>query len=355
MQPKLLTIKDYFEYFSFQEDGTGCGFEFERHSSETYFWIQTFLPQYFFNIDNSSLFFNPTIVPDYIQVKFELFGIGYYNGITTYIFKPWVVNIDNPIVYQLFENFHLYIPSTLFYNIVDRAIFLEHIDSNLFSEIRVLQDLPSDSFKRIGLDRPNVPNVICNENFEISRIIEVDEFEISKFYKNNWVEIKSNIHHKYFRPLLNTWFKITINEKTYQMFGFKHSTTRKTIGYLRLYCSNSSFLDGISLEYVIDKSYRNKGYASRASLELINHLKSYSYAISLGAEVDDNNVYSKKVLKRLGFTEKKVGHFDRNNYELSLLGNLEVFESNLNDHKIKVSVINKYANRYYRYFNINGF
>ena len=59
MQPKLLTINDYFDHFSFQEYGTGCGIETEPKSGENYFYAQTFLPKDFFNLTGQSLFLNP--------------------------------------------------------------------------------------------------------------------------------------------------------------------------------------------------------------------------------------------------------------------------------------------------------
>ncbi|PIX13331.1 MAG: hypothetical protein COZ74_06855, partial [Flavobacteriaceae bacterium CG_4_8_14_3_um_filter_31_8] len=186
MQPKLLTIKDYFERFNFQEYGTGCGIETEPESGENYLWAQTFLPKDFFNLDHPSLIFNPFLrhqiedIPDQVQVKFELFGIGSIGNVEAFVFKPWVVNVDNPMLFQLLEDFHLFVPNTLFYNLIERLIFLEQIDPNVFKHIRILQDIPSNTFQRFGLDRSNVTKVIKSGKLEISRIDEVDKSEISK-------------------------------------------------------------------------------------------------------------------------------------------------------------------------------
>jgi hypothetical protein len=111
MQPKLLTIKEYFDHFNFQENGTGCGIEQEPESRENYFWAQTFLPKDFFNLDHPSGMFNLMLrhqikyIPEQIQVKFELFGIGNIDDAEAFIFKPWVVNVDNPMHFQLLEDF----------------------------------------------------------------------------------------------------------------------------------------------------------------------------------------------------------------------------------------------------------
>lgn len=356
MQPKLLTIKEYFDHFNFQEYGTGCGIETEPESGEFYLWAQTFLPKDFFNLDHHSLIFNPFLrhqiedIPDQVQVKFELFGIGSLDDVEAFIFKPWVVNIDNPILFQLLENFHLFVPSTLFYNLIERLIFLEQIDPNVFGHIRILQDIPSNTFQKFGLDRPNIPKGIKSGKLEILRLDEVDKSEISKFYSDNWEGITPQLENKYFRPLLNTWFRISTEELYSKLFGLKHSTVKQTVGFLRLYNTNNSFTGGTSLEYIIDKTYRKLGYATQSSLALIDYLKNYSYAISLGAEVNDNNEYSKKVLNRLGFSESKSSPYNSDNFNLSLFDNLKVLEENFNTGEIKVSVMNKYATKYSRYF-----
>lgn len=356
MLPKLLKIREYFDRFNFQENGTGCGIETEPVSRENYFFAQTFLPKDYFNIDHPSLIFNPFLrhqiedIPDQVQVKFELFGIGSVGNIEAFIFKPWVVNVDNPMLFQLLENFHLFVPNTLFYNLIERLIFLEQLDPNVFRHIRILQDIPNNTFQRFGLDRPNVPKLFKTGKLEISRIDEVNKSEISKFYENNWEGITPQLENKYFRPLLNTWFRVTTEEVNNELFGIKQSTVKKTVVFFRLYNTNSSFTGGMSLEYIIDKAYRNKGYATQVSLALIDYLKKYSYAISLGAEVNDNNEYSKKVLKRLGFTESKSSPFNRDNYGLSLLDNLKLLEEKYDKGDIEFSILNKYANKYKRYF-----
>jgi hypothetical protein len=79
-------------------------------------------------------------------------------------------------------------------------------------------------------------------------------------------------------------------------------------------------------------------------------LKKYSYAISLGAEVNDDNEYSKIVLKRLGFTENNSGPINSDNYGLSLLNNLKHLEEKFDEENIEFTVLNKYANKYSRYF-----
>ena len=356
MQPKLLTTEDYFAYFSFQEYGTGCNVEQEPESGENYFCAETFLPKSYFDLDHPSLLFNPFIrhqlddIPDKIQIKFELFGIGSLDNVEAFIFKPWVINIDNPMLYQVLESFHLFVPNTLFYNLIERLIFLEQINPSNFKYIRILQDIPSNTFQKFGIDRVNIPKVIKSDKLEITRIDEINKNEILNFYSDNWEGITPELENKYFRPNQNTWFRVTSEEIDNQWFGLKQSTVKKTIGFLRIYNKNSSFTGGTSLEYIIDKSNRNKGYASQASLSLINYLKKHSYAISIGAEVNDNNAFSKKVLKKLGFSESKSGPFIDDNFNLSLLNNLKDLEKKFDSQVIEVSVLNKYANKYSRYF-----
>lgn len=250
----------------------------------------------------------------------------------------------------MLENFHLFVPSTLFYNLIERLIFLEELDPKIFSYIRVLQDIPPITFQRFGLDRPNVPKVIQSGMLEISRLEQLDKSEISEFYTDNWKSISPQLENKYFRPLLNTWFRVTTEEINSRFFGLKKSTIKKTIGFLRLYNTNSSYTGGTSFEYIIAKGYRKKGYATHASLAIIDYLKKYSYATSLGAEVNDNNEISINILNRIGFSEGKSDPLLSDNYRLSLFDNLKILEKNFESGDIKFSVLRKYANKYNRYF-----
>lgn len=345
MQPKILTTDNYFKYFHFQEQGTGCGIEQEPESGENYFFAQTYLPKTFFNLDHPSLLFNPFVkhqlddLPDKILVKFELFGIGSIGEKDAYIFKPWTIGIDNPILFNFLESFHLFFPSTLFCNFIERLIFMEQLNQESFRHIRVLQDIPTNAFQRFGLDHRNVERTFESSNLTISRIETPDKNEISEFYRHHWEGITDALEHKYFRPLLNTWFRV------------KLKSADKTIGFVRLYNTNSSFTGGTSLEYIIDKAYRNKGYATESSLCVIKHLRKFSYAISLGAEVNDDNHYSIRVLKNIGFVESKSSSpFDRDNFRLSLLDTLQNIEKEFDNNKLELAIQNKYAQRYERYF-----
>ena len=342
MQAKILTTENYFKCFTFQEQGTGCGILKEPESGEYYFAIETYLPKLFFNLDNhSSILFNPFIktqldnLPDQIKIKFELFGIGSMGAHEAYIFKPWAIDINNPILYGFLENFHLFIPSIFFCHLIEFQIFMENLDPNSYKHIRVLQNIASNTFQRFGLDVRNVERTFESSNLKISRIESPNMNEISEFYKKNWEGIPDALQHKYFRPLLNTWFRVSLKSQD------------KTIGFVRLYNTNSSFTGGTSLEYIIDKHYRNKGYATESSSAVISYLRKYSYAISLGGEVNDNNEYSKKVLKRLGFAEiKSSSPLISDNFYLSLLDTLINIETEFEINKLKLTIQNIYADKY---------
>ena len=357
MQPRLLTTNEYFKGFYFQEPGTGCGIETESHSGENYFWVQVFLPVEFFNVENRELFNNDPYlgyalsnIPDQIQVKFELFGIGSIGDTEAFVFKPWVVNIDNPILFPFFEDFHLFIPSVLFYNLIGRLLFFEEINQTDFVYIRILQDIPSDTFQKYGVDRIEVPRTIHSENLLIEKMDDFDQVEIAKFYADNWEKITNELESKYFRPHLNTWFRIKAEESESDFFGLRQKSKILTIGFLRLYNKNNSFTGGTSIEFIIEKAYRNKGYATQASLALINFMKAHSYAFSLGAEVKDDNVFSKRVMNTLGFSEVNPGHFSDDNFYLSLIESLKVIEDMFNKGQLEVLIQNQYISKYNRYF-----
>lgn len=356
MKVKLLTNKDYFKYFNILKDGTGCGIEKETETRENFLWAQTFLPKDFFEVAEPSPFSSEFLrrhlvyIPNQVHVKFELFGIGRIDDVETFIFKPWVLNVDIPALYQYLENFHLYVPSLLFYNLIENMIFLDQLNQNDFKHIRVLQDISTDTFKKFGLDKSNVPKIINVGNLEILKLDEIDKLEITKFYTENWESLTPRLENMYFRPSLNTWFRITSEELNRHFFSFKQSIVKKTVGFIRLYNTNSKFTGGFSLEYIIDKAFRKRGYATRATLSIIDYLKNYSNAISISAQVNDNNDYSKKVLHSLRFSETDTGPFDSDNYYLSLLDNLIILEEKYNAGKTEVRVLNKYAIKYREYF-----
>jgi RimJ/RimL family protein N-acetyltransferase len=357
MQPRLLTTNEYFKSFYFQEHGTGCGIETESYSGENYFWVQVFLPVEFFNLESVRLFNNDPYlghalsnIPDQIQVKFELFAIGSIGDTEAFVFKPWVVNIDNPILFQFFEDFHLYIPSVLFYNLIARLLFFEEINQSDFVYIRILQDIPSDTFQRYGVDRIDVPRTIHSENLLIEKLDDFDQVEIAQFYAYNWEKITNELESKYFSPHLNTWFRIKAEESESDFLGLRQKSKLMTVGYLRLYNKNSTFTGGTSIEYIVDKAYRNKGYATQASLALINFMKKYSYAFTLGAEVKEDNEFSKRVLNTLGFSEVPGRNYSDDNFYLSLIESLKLIEDKFETGELDVSIMKKYISRYHRYF-----
>jgi RimJ/RimL family protein N-acetyltransferase len=344
MRPKLLTINTYLTNFNFQESWAGCGIDKDIETGKNYFFVQTALPKSFYDIDSINPFFNPFLIqqvediPDQVHIKFELFSIGKVGEIDAFIFKPWVLNVDNPYLFPLLEGFNLFIPSTLFYNLIERSLFAEQISKNDFIYTSVLRDIPSNAFQRFGLDQEHIPKVIKTNKLELLKIDQVNESEILTFYASNWADIPPNIRGKYFEPLLNTWFRITLrkdNKHWYKIAGL----FKKTVGFFRLYTSEKSFTGGMSLEYVVDKNYRKKGYALQAANGLINYLKDYSCAISLGAEVDDSNDFSKRILKRLGFREIKPVPFASDNYELLLFDKLISLEEKFNKGDIDVSIL----------------
>jgi len=344
MQSKLLTREHYQEYFSFQEPETGFRIGQEPESQENYVNFQIFLPKTFFDLDHPAFLLNPFLntdaIPEKIHLNFELFGIGAMGKEEVFIFKPWVINVANPIMMGFLENFHLYMPSTLFYNLIERLIFLEQLSIEHFPYIRILQDIPQNTFKRFGLDRNLNPNEVKTSNLKIRRILNPDVSQITTFYEKNWEGISANLRNKYFRPSLNTWFEILKK-------GFWGDSI---IGYLRLYNTSSSFTGGISIEYIIDRNQRKKGYATEATVEMVGFLKKYSYAVFLGAEVNKNNYASIRVLEKVGFIETSSSPLQRDNYIFSLIDKLEKLEKGLEEKKIELSIKNEYLNRYRRYF-----
>jgi RimJ/RimL family protein N-acetyltransferase len=343
MEYKILTSETFLHYFMVNWQDTGINIRYDNNYGEYSFNIITFLPKNFFDINNNPMFIPPLIrhqfdyLPEKIKFNFELIGIGNIGEHEAFVLKPWVNAYDNPMhpmLYDFFEGIPLFVPSVLFRYLIECGIFLEIINIQTFGQIKILHDIDIKTFKRFGLDRNETLPSFYTNNLNIFRIELIDENEILKFYTNNWDSISEDLRKMYFQPLLNTWFRIYLK------------TQNKAIGFIRLYNRNRSFNGGFSLEYIIDKNYRNNGFATEASNGIIAYLKKYSHAISINAEVNENNIQSVNVLKKCGFTEHKSSSpFDRNNYHLSLLDSIKDIKKNN-----KISIQSQYMQQYYRYF-----
>jgi RimJ/RimL family protein N-acetyltransferase len=345
MKPKKLSYKDYLKYFQFNRHETGCGVETERESWENFLWLQTFLPKNYFELNSfdfiSNTFMPVDSIPDEIHVKFELFGIGSIGNRKAFVFKPWIINIDNPNIYNNLEKLHLFIPDYLFYNLIERLIFIEQFNWDQLNNLRVLEDISETEFEQFGLNKPTVPEFFMTERLRITKISNFDTNEIKKFYQNNWDVIESNLEHKYFRPKYNVWFKI------------EEVNSSNTIGYLRLYNSNSSFNGGSSIEYIVSKNKQGKGIATEATKGIISFLKKYSLIHNLGAEIQENNEKSINVLLKCGFVKSNSNNWViKENYFLNIVDKIDLeLSSQINEQKVNFSIQNIYAERYSRYFN----
>ena len=341
-RPRILTPDIYFKYFQFQDNGACCGIEKESESLEDYFFAQPYLPKSFFNLDETFLFYHPNLkgeinnLPDKIFVKFELFAIGSLGESEAFIFRPWVLNISDPILYKLFENFRLYVPGTLFYNLINRLIFLEQLNQESFSKIRILQDIPLAHFQRFGINRPAVPSELVLDNLIFSRKDYPNKDEILCFFQKNGRPVTKDLEPKYFNYRSNIWFKIT-------------SPSQDEIGYIRLYNSSSHFTGGTSIEYIIDESFRNQGIATDAAKVAVLYLRKYSYSMFVDAEVNIDNEYSLRILKKLKFEEINSNTLSSKTFILDLLNDIKTIEGSFENGTLKASIKNRYAEKYKKY------
>ena len=68
--------------------------------------------------------------------------------------------------------------------------------------------------------------------------------------------------------------------------------------------------DTVELGYCIREDYQNKGYATEVCSEIIRYSFKNLGKLRVYAQVDEDNVISKKLLKRLGFSYKGVELFE---------------------------------------------
>ncbi|MBS1571847.1 MAG: GNAT family N-acetyltransferase [Bacteroidetes bacterium] len=343
MKVKLLHLDEYNEYFNFTTPETGSGIEHDRDSGDNYFFIQIFLPVKYFDLDPFLFTLNPFIrehdVPDSIHIKFELFGIGKAGMTRSFIFKPWIINVNNPAALRHFEDFLLYIPEKIFFNLSMRLIFIEQFSLPQLKKVRVYEDISDLEFIQFGLHRQYNPPSFETERLLITEMWSNPQDEIEKFYKKNDSEIEDRLLHKYFRQNLNKWY--SINNKDYT----------ERYGYLRIYNSDSSYNGGVFVEYIVEKKFRNQGIATEALTELIGFMEEHSFAFTMSAEVNTDNKASIKVLENCEFEKIESKNSSlRNNFTINLIREQSLrLESDYQDGFIEFRIETKYGEKFQRY------
>lgn len=355
-QAILLPIEEYFKSINFFEKGRNAGIETDQGTGENYFFLETYLDKNlcfehdsdYNNIIDVDYLYQQT--PQKIHYKLELWGIGNAGKYDAFVFKPWAMGINNQAHCRLLENFVLYIPSTFFLNFLSRLIFMNVINISKIRNTRVLEILPNEFLQNFGLDHELLNTKIISNEILIHRVSldYVFESEIEFFYENNWDGLSETLKTKYFEPLQNVWYKmIPLKIDEFDRLDLDQDA----IGYLRLYQDPQSFSGGFGIEYIIDKAYRNKGYAKLMVNKIIQHLKDYSYCINISAEVNEDNLYSKQLLNSLGFEQQKaINLFGNYNFSLSLIDNFIELEKQDKAKKIEFNFRNEYYEVFDRYY-----
>jgi hypothetical protein len=198
---KILSYQEYINYFDVNRMDCGNGIEPDNEFRDYYLFIQTYLPKSYFNIARPSMLdsfsfmgFNEKQIPDEVLVKFELIGKGEVENTKSFIFKPWIINIENQANSNHLEKFHLYMPDYIFYSIIDKAIFMEQFNWNQLSQLRVLKDVDKNEFKKFGLTTETVETMNFTTRSNES-IIETDK-SLQKKIKS--IKPKFSIEEKYY-------------------------------------------------------------------------------------------------------------------------------------------------------------
>lgn len=343
MVPRKLNYQEYREHFQFNRPDTGCGIEVENKTLDKCFCIQTYIPKSFlFNIpyNTDTFVIDWDSIPQEIHIKFELFATGSIGDAKSYIFKPWLLNIENITTCRILERFHLFIPNYLFYNLINRLIFQEQHTWKQLHELRIIQDTREAEFTKFGLLRYGGSAYYETNRLRVRMTIYPNPNEIKTFYRNNWDGIEPHLEKHYFNPSFNLWFEV------------KDLFTYEKIGYIRLYNKESVFNGGTSLEYIISKPRRGYGLTTEAVLGLIEYLKTYSMSFKISAEVDEENTSSNMVLLKSGFTKADSNHpMFKEDYVFDIVGRID---SELNTAiatgSIDFAVDKIYFEKYERYF-----
>jgi hypothetical protein len=193
MRYKILNFDEYANYFQFDQTDTGFGIENDPITGEQYLAMQTFLPKN--SIYKESSVLNPfmnfqskmTDIPEQILVKFELFAIGNVENLDAFVFKPWVLNVNNKLVCDNMEKFHLFVPSYLFYHLVDRFIFLEQFTWNQIKNIRVIKDIKSSKAVNLINDKSEI------DFSPFIKVREMNLFNVDNIFQNTFDSDNANL------------------------------------------------------------------------------------------------------------------------------------------------------------------
>ena len=316
MKAKYLNFEDYNKYFC--DLSTSCGSEVVLIPPfEEYFVIQTDLPPTFF--DESCYDRN-------IKVKFELLCKCKTGDKVGYIFKPWVVNIQDPKLYSQFEQFIMILHEKLFFNMLVFYIWAEYYTINKFKRLRVISEIPNELFSCFGLNQKTIPIGYKTKNLIIKRKEQIDQNIIENFYKKNSVPINEQCKQKYFNERISKWFEIKLRENN------------KLIGLLRIY--QHGYISGFFIEYLLAKEFRKMGLMSEALKSFIRYIKNNSYALRIGADVSDENYDSIKLLEKFGFEKLDIDSpLLQMNYSLDLIKNEIVeLEEAIDERKIAIKI-----------------
>lgn len=334
---KILTLEDYTELFCYND----IKIEIEDVSNERYLAIFVNLPKQWFDFNKSKIGFPSDqlleICPSEIKIMFELFGRGFVDRSDAFIFKPWVLNIENQFLFDLFESFHLYIIDKLFYQLIFAKVFTEKLFLDDFNQARILKDLDEKYWSMHGLRRSNIPRFLSTDRISISSIDKISNTTISDFYKENHTELLGNIEEKYIREPFNLWYELRLNRNL-------NISEIQTIGYVRLYNYNHINDGSLFVEYIIHKKLRNEGYATEALSKMLYFLNEYSFALFVNAEVSEENLASINVLMNLNFHPKTSSVYDKGNYFLIL--------PKVSGSSTRTAIINEYIEKYNRYFRL---
>ena len=191
MRYKILNFEEYVNYFQFNEIDTCFGIEYDPDAGEHYMAMQTFLPKdsiYEEPADSFLRFLSSTAnIPDRVLVKFELFALGTIENLPAFIFKPWVLNVSNYTVCESMEKFHLFVPSYLFYHLLDKFIFLEQFTWEQIKDIRVINDI--ENSKVVDLTNGNGESDFS----PFSKIRKMNLNEVENNFQNTFDVINPNL------------------------------------------------------------------------------------------------------------------------------------------------------------------
>lgn len=149
------------------------------------------------------------------------------------------------------------------------------------------------------------------------RTVTLDDLnEVSRMWNFEKGEISENDALKAIEWMSNNHNQNQIHNITHLCFGIFHNETNRIIGWCGLDGRNSNIDNKVNIFYLVDKEFRNRGYATECAFKLLEYGLSHMQLDRIDGACSIDNIGSQKVMERIGM--KRGQDDDGHHYFMTL-------------------------------------